>query len=197
MERRLEGRIGSHFLYGPNNKNGAMVKGRVKWFDTTKGYGFVVTDEGEGDVLLHANVLRNFGRSSVAEGAEIMIDIQETDRGRQVTEIHEIDVPEAEMEAEQIDEMRPTDLVLGSDVDAPLLPARVKWFDKSKGFGFVNIFGSHEDIFVHMEVLRLYGLSDLQPGEAVCVRIVKGPRGQMAAEIRSWDYAADEEPAQS
>lgn len=169
-----------------------MVKGRVKWFDTTKGYGFVVTDEGDGDVLLHANVLRNFGRSSVAEGAEIVIDIQETDRGRQVTEIHDIDVPEAEAPAEPPKEVRPTEVVMGATVDAPLLPARVKWFDKSKGFGFVNIFGRNEDIFVHMEVLRLYGLSDLQPGEAVCVRIVQGPRGQMAAEIRSWDFAVEE-----
>jgi len=155
-----------------------MVKGRVKWFDTTKGYGFVVTDEGEGDVLLHANVLRNFGRSSVA--------------GRQVTEIHDIDVPETEEDADLEKEMRPTEVMMTAQVDAPLLPSRVKWFDKSKGFGFVNIFGSAEDIFVHMEVLRLYGLSDLQPGEAVCVRIVKGPRGQMAAEIRSWDFAAEE-----
>jgi len=169
-----------------------MVKGRVKWFDTTKGYGFVVTDEGEGDVLLHANVLRNFGRNSVAEGAEIVVEVQETDRGRQVTEIHDIDVPETEEDADLEKEMRPTEVMMTAQVDAPLLPSRVKWFDKSKGFGFVNIFGSAEDIFVHMEVLRLYGLSDLQPGEAVCVRIVKGPRGQMAAEIRSWDFAAEE-----
>lgn len=174
-----------------------MVKGRVKWFDTTKGYGFVVTDEGEGDVLLHANVLRNFGRSSVAEGAEIVIDVQETDRGRQVTEIHEIDVPENEEGVEPPAEIRPTEVVLTASVDAPLQPSRVKWFDKSKGFGFVNIFGSSEDIFVHMEVLRLYGLSDLQPGEAVCVRTVQGPRGQMAAEIRSWDFAEEDNPGAS
>ena len=167
-----------------------MIKGRVKWFDTTKGYGFIITDEDDGDILLHANVLRNFGRSSVAEGAHITVEVQETDSGRQAVEIIDIDMPEAEEGGEDVDTARPTDLVFNAEPDTPLLPARVKWFDKSKGFGFVNVFGDDADIFVHMEVLRMYGLADLQPGEAVGVRMVDGPRGQMAAEVRNWDYAA-------
>ncbi|MHA1128835.1 MAG: cold-shock protein, partial [Alphaproteobacteria bacterium] len=39
-----------------------MIKGQVKWFDATKGFGFVVSEDEDGDILLHANVLRNFGR---------------------------------------------------------------------------------------------------------------------------------------
>ncbi len=167
-----------------------MIKGRVKWFDTTKGYGFIITDEDDGDILLHANVLRNFGRSSVAEGANITVEVQETDRGRQALEIVDIDMPETDEDEVDPESARPTDLVFNAEPDTPLLPARVKWFDKSKGFGFVNVFGDDADIFVHMEVLRLYGLADLQPGEAVGVRMVDGPRGQMAAEVRNWDYAA-------
>ena len=167
-----------------------MIKGRVKWFDTTKGYGFIVTDEDDGDILLHANVLRNFGRSSVAEGAHITVEVQETDRGRQAVEIVDIDMPETDDQEMDPESARPTDLVFNAEPETPLLPARVKWFDKSKGFGFVNVFGDDADIFVHMEVLRMYGLADLQPGEAVGVRMVDGPRGQMAAEVRNWDYAA-------
>lgn len=167
-----------------------MIKGRVKWFDTTKGYGFIVTDEDDGDILLHANVLRNFGRSSVAEGANISVEVQATDRGRQAIEIVDIDMPETDELDVDPESARPTDLVFNAEPETPLLPARVKWFDKSKGFGFVNVFGDDADIFVHMEVLRMYGLADLQPGEAVGVRMVDGPRGQMAAEVRNWDYAA-------
>ena len=64
-----------------------VVRGHVKWFDTTKGYGFVVSADGEGDILLHSNVLRVFGFTSVAEGAEIVLRVQVTERGRQAVEV--------------------------------------------------------------------------------------------------------------
>ena len=66
---------------------------------------------------------------------------------------------------------------------------RVKWFDKGKGFGFANIFGSAEDVFLHVEVLRRSGLSDLQPGEALAIRVIDGKRGRMAAEVHAWEAA--------
>lgn len=165
--------------------------GSVKWFDSTKGFGFVTDDEGGRDILLHANVLRNFGHSSVVEGARIVVDVAESARGLQALEILELDLPEAS-----------EDVVLrgvpelGIDLSTlksnePLTPARVKWFDKIKGFGFVNLFGNSEDVFVHMEVLRAYGMAELAQGEAICVRTADGPRGRMAIEIRAWDYECD------
>ena len=72
----------------------------------------------------------------------------------------------------------------------PLEPARVKWFDKAKGFGFANVFGRPEDVFIHIEVLRQSGFADLQPGEAICLRILEGKRGRMAVQVVSWDTAA-------
>ena len=73
----------------------------------------------------------------------------------------------------------------------PLEPARVKWFDKAKGFGFANVFGKPEDVFVHIEILRQSGLSDLQPGEALAVRVIEGKRGSMAVEVQAWEHVVN------
>lgn len=163
------------------------VQGYVKWFDPTKGFGFVVSDEGGPDILLHANVLRNFGQSSVADAAGIELLVQETPRGIQAVEVLRIDpvagaevgddLPEGAGFAEKV------------DLTLPLEPARVKWFDKAKGFGFANVFGRPEDVFLHVEVLRRSGLADLQPGEAVSLRVTEGKRGRMAVQVTSWEAA--------
>lgn len=160
-----------------------IVHGRVKWFDVAKGFGFIVSDAGGPDILLHANVLRNFGQGSIAEHARIVVRAHQTDRGLQAHEVVEIAPPEPDELAERAPA---TNLPL-APADAPLLAARVKWFDKAKGFGFANVFGDSEDVFVHVEVLRRNGLADLQAGEAVAVKVVDGPRGKLAAEVRSWD----------
>lgn len=164
-----------------------QVNGLVKWFDPTKGFGFVVADGGGPDILLHANVLRNFGQGSVVDGSAISILVQDTQRGLQATEVLSIKPPEA-------DEAFPLrDMVEFSAEDIarkPIEPARVKWFDKAKGFGFANVFGNNDDVFIHVEVLRRSGLSDLQSGEAIGLRMVDGERGRMAIEVVGWEVAA-------
>lgn len=173
-----------------DNTDTHTVSGRVKWFDPAKGFGFVVAQEGGPDILLHANVLRNFGQSSVADSAGIEVRVQRTERGIQATQVLRIDPPEGNDIAPLQDLAEATDEELSA---APLEPARVKWFDKAKGFGFANIFGSAEDVFVHIEVLRRSGLADLQPGEAVSLRVVDGKRGRMATMVCSWETAIDED----
>lgn len=161
----------------------STVLGTVKWFDPVKGFGFVLADEGGEDILLHVNVLRNFGQSSVADGARIELIAHKTERGVQAAEIVSIAPPErstpnlpdiAELDEDEI-------------ARSPLMAARIKWFDKSKGFGFANVFGNNEDVFVHIDVLRQSGLSDLAPGEAIAMRVIDGKRGRMAAEVRAWE----------
>lgn len=162
------------------------VLGSVKWFDPVKGFGFVVADEGGPDILLHANVLRNFGQSSVADGAKIEIDVQDTARGVQAVEVFGIESPVGS-EAAMLADFEDIDPEVMRN--APLEPSRVKWFDKAKGFGFGNVFGRNEDVFIHIEVLRRSGLADLQPGEAVCLRVIEGKRGRMATEVCAWEAA--------
>jgi CspA family cold shock protein len=163
-----------------------VVHGRVKWFDPSKGFGFIVSDQTDADILLHANVLRNFGQGSVADGAGVEVRIQRTQRGVQAIEVMRIDPPEgvALPFGEDAAQMVSEDILL-----LELEPARVKWFDKGKGFGFANVFGRPEDVFVHAEVLRVSGFADLTAGEAVALRIIDGRRGRMAVQVVSWESA--------
>lgn len=165
-----------------------QVSGHVKWFDPGKGFGFVVSDAGGPDILLHVNVLRNFGQSSVADGALVEIITHQTERGVQAIEVVSITPPLRDSEPVLTDIAR---LNMDEVRNSPLEPARVKWFDKGKGFGFANVFGRPEDIFLHIEVLRQSGLADLQPGEALALRVIESRRGRMAAEVYPWESAIE------
>ncbi|MEM6373040.1 MAG: cold shock domain-containing protein [Pseudomonadota bacterium] len=162
------------------------VSGTVKWFDPVKGFGFIVSGDDGPDILLHVNVLRNFGQSSVADGAGVEVLIQKTERGVQAVEVLTIEPP-AQAAGEPLADI--AELDQDAVANAPLEPGRVKWFDKGKGFGFANVFGAPEDVFLHVEVLRRSGLSDLAPGEALALRVIDGKRGRMAAEVQAWESA--------
>ena len=108
-----------------------VLRGQVKWFDPSKGFGFVIADEGGADILLHANVLRNYGQSSVADGSQIEITVQSTERGRQAVTVISIEPPEADSEYD-LEEF--SEGLVDPETVGPLEPARVKWFDKAKGF---------------------------------------------------------------
>lgn len=170
-----------------------VVLGHVKWYDAVKGYGFVVPDGGGPDIMVHASYVRTFGKISLAEGTQVRLRVIQGQRGLNASEILEIEEPRtAAPSAAAPAHARPTEY-LGSDVDAgPLVPARVKWFDKQKGFGFVNVFGRDDDVFVHMETVRRCGFQDLASGEGMAVRTFRGPRGLMVAELRLWEAAAVE-----
>lgn len=163
-----------------------LVRGSVKWFDPVKGFGFVVADTGGPDILLHANVLRNFGQNSIADGARIELSAQITERGVQAIEVLEIEPPvnTGEPALADFEDIDPA-IIAAATLEA----ARVKWFDKSKGFGFANVYGKDDDVFVHIEVLRRSGFADLQPGEAVAIKVIDGKRGRMATEVCSWESA--------
>jgi CspA family cold shock protein len=162
----------------------------VKWYDAVKGYGFVVPSAGGADVMVHASCVRAFGRVTLTEGSEVRLVPVESPRGLQAQKLVEVSDPEPVMEVQGFaEDARPTEF-LGAEVEvSDLQPARVKWFDKQKGFGFVNIFGNLEDVFVHMETVRRCGFQDLSSGEGMAVRTFRGPRGLMVAELKLWETA--------
>jgi CspA family cold shock protein len=160
--------------------------GRVKWYDAERGYGFVVPDGGDRDILVHASCVKASGRASIHEGAHVSLRVVQGERGLQAVELIAVEEPHSHEEHADI---RPSELAVELEAAGDLVAARVKWFDKLKGFGFVNVFGDSADVFIHMETLRRCGFNDLMPGEGIAVRTVDGPRGQMAVEIRTWEAA--------
>ena len=159
------------------------IAGRVKWFDAAKGYGFIVPDSGEADVLIHVTVLRRDGFSILHEGARVVAEAQRRERGLQVFRVISITEPDLSS-ASQLPPARTR--AQATSVGAFEIVI-VKWFNRARGFGFLTRGEGTEDIFVHMETLRRYGFVDPKPGDSMLARFGPGPKGLMAAEVRPLD----------
>jgi CspA family cold shock protein len=156
------------------------VTGVIKWFDASKGYGFIVPDNGWPDVLLHVTVLRRDGFQTAYEGARIVCECVQRAKGYQAFRIVSMDESTAIHPAQ----MLPPRTHVSVTATSGLERAQVKWFNRLRGFGFLTCGEGTPDIFVHMETLRRYGMTELRPGQYVLVRFGPGSKGMMAAEIQ-------------
>jgi CspA family cold shock protein len=166
----------------------ALIKltGTMKWFDATRGFGFLVSEQAKGDILVHFSVLKEHDRRSLPEGAIVECLVVEQERGLQARKVLSIDlssavVAEAPRPSSGAERVDPSSLL---DAAGAFEPVRVKWFNRLKGYGFLNREGREdEDIFVHMETVRRGGLTDLAPEQPLRARIADGRKGPLAVEV--------------
>jgi CspA family cold shock protein len=170
----------------PHSEALVQITGTVKWFDATRGFGFIVSEEAEGDILIHFSVLKEHDRRSLPEGATVECLVVQQDRGLQARKVLSIDLTHAIIpeivrpHAMPVDRIDPSSLL---EEAGGFEAVRVKWFNRLRGYGFLVREGEDVDIFVHMETVRRGGLSDLLPDQPLRARIADGRKGPLAVEV--------------
>lgn len=164
----------------PQQGGSREVRGFVKWFDQTKGYGFITDEDGGRDVLIHSTCLKQSGCSTAPEGAKIVCEAVEGEKGLQATKILTLDSSEAAPQRAAPAPRMPAVEAAGDFEDV-----EVKWFSRAKGYGFLTRGPGTEDVFVHMEVVRAAGMAELIPGQRLRASFGRGAKGLLAAAIEA------------
>ncbi|MFA7440959.1 MAG: cold shock domain-containing protein [Sphingomonadaceae bacterium] len=170
----------------PADAGAGVVAGQVKWFDGVRGYGFMVPEDGGGDVLVHYNLLTPYGRKTLPEGTRVIATVRAGARGRQAQSLLSIDLstatgPDADRiernNANRVDPLKFIDQAGGFE------PVTVRWFNRARGYGFLLASDAQTQIFVHMETVRRGGFETLTPGQGLQARVFHGPKGDLAVVV--------------
>jgi CspA family cold shock protein len=168
----------------PSGGETFRLAGKVKWFNRSKGFGFIVPNDGSGDVFLPLSALERSGHSEAPDGASIVFDWTQGPKGRAVAQVVEIDTSTAAPRAPRENRFRGRDgqqAEQGGPTES--LDGVVKWYDPARGFGFVLPNDGTKDIFVHVTALRRCGIEMLEPGQAVRMVVAQARRGREASSI--------------
>ena len=165
---------------GESAANLVEISRVIKWFDASKGYGFIVPDNGAADVLLHVTVLRRDGYQTAYEGARVHALVQRGPKGLQALQVLSMDestaIHPSHLPQRTKEKVQP---------ESDWVRVVVRWYNRPKGYGFATRGEGTPDLFVHAETLRRWGFAPLWPGQVVEVRWGMGSKGCMVAEIRS------------
>ena len=150
----------------------------MKWFDFSKGYGFVASSEGGADILLHQACVRQSEFEAVRDGASVILEVVEGPRGLQASRLVALDNSTAQPAA-------PADHIAYATIAASgeWQDGMVKWFSRIRGYGFIARGPGRPDLFVHVETLKRCGIADFREGQELRFRVGDGPKGELAAEV--------------
>jgi CspA family cold shock protein len=156
-----------------------QITGFIKWFDVARGYGFIIPDSGIRDVLIHLSCLKRDGFEAPLEGTRIVCEAVQRQKGYQCLRVLEIDASTAIHPVERVARTHVT-----VEANSEWKKATVKWFNRTRGFGFATEGEGFPDVFIHMETLRKTAIAELLPDQTIYIRFGDGPKGKMAAEVR-------------
>jgi len=191
--------------FAPQQGEAARLSGKIKWFNRSKGFGFIVPDDGASDVFLPLAVLERSGFGEAPDGASVTFEWVQGPKGRAAVQVLDLDTSTATPRAPR-DRMgdRGGDSGgyrgrdggdgygggggYGGGNDMQPGPAEgidgvVKWYDPARGFGFILPNDGSKDIFVHVTALRRSGIDALEPGQPVRMMVSQAKRGREASSI--------------
>jgi CspA family cold shock protein len=159
------------------------VRGKVKWYNPGKRYGFVELSDGSGDAFLHETALAGISIGALRPGVTLEFRMAPGQRGRQVTEVISVDSSTAVLSKAPRKSFRsPSD---GQPLEASAqVMGTVKWYNTAKGFGFIVPDGGGKDVFVHASALDRARIMNLSEGQRVFVGIVEGRKGPEACSVQ-------------